>query len=399
MIKFFLAWVFLPPLLMVTFSQGSLAVGMTTVAIFFILLSVMFLRPLRISSSYLLLLFLCGVWTVIAIDHSSIEKQLASLAAATICSISVTTRLSGQQAEIGNAITTVFWTLTVVGILGVLLPLSPGKYAFLNSPVFPFSEPSHFSLAYSPFLCAALLFQTRKIRFLILSISIGLSLSIPNLTLLIISILIAAITLSLKQLLIGALFLTPLIFLSMSQTQELFEYFSSRIGTGSDMNLSRLAYIQGWEIVSSAIIFSNGLGVGYQNLGIEPPGESTLLIQTISNSALNRSDGGFVLAKFGGEFGIIGVGLVCLASFVSIISGIRLREALKDGKILHNATSLVPLCFTYMASVEFFIRGTGYFSPTLFISLFFLPKSIQIIFCDGHRAFRFHNRTSNLHRL
>jgi hypothetical protein len=129
----------------------------------------------------------------------------------------------------------------------------------------------------------------------------------------------------------------------------------------------------------SALLSTNGIGIGFQNFGNEPAGDASLTLSILTESGLNRSDGGFLLAKFIGEFGIIGVFAMFFLLLISISSGFALRKRVLGNLSTSDLTNPFPLCILYTIVIEFLIRGIGYFSPMLFLAIFALPSAIAFI--------------------
>lgn len=228
----------------------------------------------------------------------------------------------------------------------------------MNRPLPPFSEPSHFTIAFTPIACSFALLSLNRFRPLTCLACFAVAISLPNLTLLVGTVLISLIALSTRQAIIF-LATTCIIGITLvSIDPSLLEYFLNRTSTSEDENISRLVYIQGWESMISALQFSNGFGVGFQNLGIEPPGQATILLEKLTGSQLNRSDGSFLAAKLIGEFGLFGVATVIYATTLSIRIGILLRKYID--KPVDQTSRITSLCFTYTLLLELFVRGTGY---------------------------------------
>lgn len=374
---------------MVVLSLPSLAIGLifTSLAAMVWALLLRLNRKVQIAKPYLLILMAVVVSVVVshyAVQQPFTQKQgLAIIGLAVLVFASQTVLhyyFSRQPGAISKELKWTYVIFVLIGIIGVVSPIRVGAFSGLNHPVFPFSEPSHYTLAYAQIASFVLPFIKQRGRMMVLAISFFLALGLPNVTMLAVAFLLLLITVSIRMFFffILALFFAASYFLSIYP--ENFAYFTDRLINSDAENLSRLVYIQGWESLISANSVSNGIGIGFQNLGNEPPGVATEIIRVLTNEIdLNRLDGGFLFAKVGGEFGVVGiiVGLFLLS--LSIFSGIRIRRELKSKLNINDAISIIPLCSTYMFLIELMVRGVGYFSPTLVLTVYFIHKAMRML--------------------
>jgi hypothetical protein len=378
------AWFFIPSLFMVILSFSSLAMGMVALALVGILLNLVFGKPLKITKLYIYLIVISAISILssfLLFDQNLNFKHL-SLAALFVVGVGAPFFLRVftepfLSKENSYRIIFLYLILLLIGILGSIIPLRIGNYALASHPVFPFSEPSHFALIYGPISCMALAVSGPKMRALICLMTFGLSLSLPNTTLLLFALLISLINFSLLVVLFILVILVFMLFVFVSS--DLLLYFTGRLTGENAENLSRLVYIQGWENMFSALSSTFGIGIGFQNFGNEPSGDASFALSLLTESGLNRSDGGFLLAKLGGEFGLIGVFAVFFLSITSISAGYILRKKILSDSFNRDLSNPLPLCVVYTMLIELFIRGVGYFSPTLFLALFSLPCVIGIL--------------------
>jgi len=273
----------------------------------------------------------------------------------------------------------VFWTLSFFAILALLTNFKIGGFfnGYNSRSIFPFGEPSHFALFFGPFV-VLFIFQLSTVfgKLLLVFCVIFLSLLMESATLLIYGFL--ALLLFLRISVAGVLLVVPgLIFGVYIILSD--PYFSSRfiLSLSSD-NLTALVYLQGLTEAYNALMSTSGLGLGFQMLGTQPPSEVALKIQAImgqgpDGSGLNRKDGGFVAAKLVAEFGVLGLILLAfyLKLFVNVF--IKLRKLVRLSHSVSPAY-VFGLVFIYVTFVELFVRGVGYFSPSLF--LFFVALFI-----------------------
>lgn len=370
----------LPSLLMVGLSLPSLTIGIIVSSLIIIFLQLIKQKKIIITSSYLFACAISGLWiflhpiSIINVIHT---KQIFSLMAIIICGFSITSLFNEDSFKIGKSIGLLFWILFVIGFLGVFDFFRPGNYQPLSRPILPFAEPSHFAIVFTPIACAYAMLSTNRLRLLICFSCFALAISLPNLTLLVGTFLVSMVALKTRAVIVFLVLICAATILLILLNLDSIDYFVNRLATSEEENLSRLVYIQGWESVVSALKFSSGFGVGFQNLGIEPSGHTSLLIEAMTGVQLNRADGSFLAAKLIGEFGVIGIAIVIYATAVAVRTGLLLRQY--TNKRVHRTSDIIPLCFTYTILLELFIRGTGYFSPTMIIALLLTPKALKII--------------------
>ena len=382
-------WFFLPSFLMVVFSFPSLAIGLvaTSLAAMLLTLSLNLKSQLRIGRPYLVILMAAAFSILLShflAQQPFSSKQGLSLASLVILAFGASTSLqyffSRGITSVSKSVKKTFWLLVVGGLIGIILPLRVGPYANAAQPVFPFIEPSHYALAYGQITAITLPFLKRKARLFVVSASFLLAFLLPNTTMLVTAFLLLMVTASIRSIMFTAMAFGTLAFFITTMAPDFFSYFTDRLTGSESENLSRLVYIQGWENFISAMTTTDGLGIGFQNLGNEPPGEATEIISRLTDeSTLNRADGGFLFAKLGGEFGVVGVAAALSLLALAILAGIRIRREFKFRLNAERALAIIPLCSTYVVIVEMLIRGMGYFSPSLILTIFFIPQTLYLL--------------------
>jgi hypothetical protein len=165
-------------------------------------------------------------------------------------------------------------------------------------------------------------------------------------------------------------------FLSLGEASKLQEYFLSRLDfTTESSNLTALVFLQGWDDLLSSLSSTNGLGLGFQMLGKNEAGEVADVIFDKFGVYKNREDGSFLASKLISEFGVVGV-LVILSFLIYFV-----RYILSGGfpylskKLLSQMDEdcrkkyflLSTIVFVYF--IELFLRGYGYFSPSLIFAM------------------------------
>jgi hypothetical protein len=243
--------------------------------------------------------------------------------------------------------------------------------------IFPFGEPSHFALYAAPFFVMwGLIIKSIWKKILLLFCMFLMTFFIESLTFFIYAFLSAFVTFikyKSKLLKFIATFCVAIfVFLAANNV-----YYSERVIISSDSNnLSSLVYLQGIQDAWNSLSLSHGLGLGFQMLGTQPVSEASILIAAILNVepdlAINRLDGGFLSAKIIAEFGLLGLLFIILYIRKVIQSIIFIyKEPQNSLDILQFAFNVFFMC----SIVEFFFRGIGYFSPSIFILLIFYFSS------------------------
>ena len=248
--------------------------------------------------------------------------------------------------------------LALVGAIGLSPPtLSAEEW---RRPIFPYSEPSHFALAFTP----ALMYACIRIRghkyFLVLLFALAVTALVQSLTLAVGLILAAVVSLRSVKLI---LLLAPI---AVALSQVDLTYYTTRLDFSDETsNLSTLVYLQGWQMTGEALQRSSGLGIGFQQLGLQrtdvPAAE--LLRALRGGEDLNVLDGGFTFAKLTSEFGIFGLLLAATFTVLAIRSA-RILRRVADGRWTIEPATLMAHCVVVSFLVELFARGVGYFSGT-----------------------------------
>ncbi len=256
----------------------------------------------------------------------------------------------------------VFWILSMSGCVASVLYLAgmnPSKGLIL------FKEPSHFALMYLPFLLYISYISRGLGRFFYPLVGFFIAFSVQNLTLVVGLLLLVFILADLKRLMaMGSLLLVVL--LLVSNVQDYLGYYLDRLDfSGNSQNLSVLVYLSGFERAYLSVVESFGGGVGFQQMGIVgPEGNVMERIVQIVGVKLNHNDGGFLASKVVTEFGAVGLFFIFVFACVFVRSLFLLKFAERMGQV-----RIFLSCVFVMFAVELFVRGTGYFTPTIFMFL------------------------------
>jgi hypothetical protein len=257
-----------------------------------------------------------------------------------------------------RGLTRCFVVMCGVALLGAAGLAVPTLLEDWRRPVFPFSEPSTFALAFIPLLLFVVVSARGPARAGYLLLGLACTILIQNLTLAVGFLLVASLTLRISILVALAAIL------AVGGAQLDLSYYTDRLDfSGEVSNLSNLVYLQGWQMIEEAWHRSSGVGLGFQQLGIQGTDvpAAHVLRSLRDGEDMNLLDGGFVFAKLGSDFGLLG-GLLALAYLMlAARSLLALRAA--AGKPGSVAPVLILMHCTILSfSIELFVRGAGYFT-------------------------------------
>lgn len=266
-----------------------------------------------------------------------------------------------------------FYFFIVIVVLSPFTAMMFPKYA---KPIFPYSEPSHMALFFAPVLCYNTLKADAKKRYIYILIGVAIALFVKNMTLLV-AILIMSIF-------IYNLYAVPILIVGGLMVFYFadIEYFMARLdfGNSNTTNLSTLVYLKGFDLMKQGLIQTNGLGIGFQQLGyVEIESEIRDYIIKLTNGVdLNSNDGGFLAAKIVTEFGVMGILLLLFYLVLLVRSWLVFRKI--------DVSQLKPYEMLFFASVitifsELFFRGLGYFTSNVFILIacIYLNHKLKIL--------------------
>ncbi len=375
-IALFVSILIVPSFFFAYFQMSSMFPGL----IVSYLLCVFFLKKLSLTVNfeYILIFFTVSLYCLVSISNGGdLFKILLSAISFFIMLYIASSQLKKLDRPVNGVIVRtvqyVYYGFLVIGFCSLFVKFPFGGYQLKHGSVFPFAEYSHFAIS---FCFISLLHQfivnnNKGLMNVIPTFILGLA--FPNLTTVIVGFLQVFLLKSRYKILITSLFICiaiPLISIFMT------DYISARlVFDGTNKNLSNLVYLQGVESIYLSFMSNFGLGVGFQNMGMQEPGFFTELIRSANNgNDLNRFDGGFLASKLLTEFGLFGLAFCILACY----------NFFKVCKIMWSDYKGVNiLFFIYTASscqiiIELFVRGYGYFSPTfiIFICLLFFRKDI-----------------------
>jgi hypothetical protein len=231
-----------------------------------------------------------------------------------------------------------------------------------NKSIFPFKEPSHYTLFFSPIIYYFISVSKGVTRYFYVALTIFMGLYVQNLTMLLSLLLILIVVYHRKLLFIGVI--CTLFYFTLLEN----EYFANRLNfSDENNNLSVLVYLQGWEFANNHFANTSGVGIGFQQLGFVKiytvMGDK---LESILKIPLNEKDGGFTAAKVVAEFGVLGLFFLLSYVYFFIKTCKKLINLIEQSQ--HNNILILSCCLVISSFIEIFFRGVGYFSPTLFLS-------------------------------
>jgi hypothetical protein len=243
-----------------------------------------------------------------------------------------------------------FWIFVGI-VVQRMLGLEPLAADF-HKPTFPFTETSHFALAFGPIYLYRSVTAPRQHKLMWIAFGLALAVLLKSATL--VAFAFGAALLCRRLLLL--MLAVSLVFVG-GATAHL-SYFTSRADISShSKNISALVYLQGWEFIWRSLILTHGWGLGFQQLGIHPFNLAvTRIIRGMNNGkALNTMGGSFTFSKLASEFGVFGIALA-IAYLYFCFQSIRILRATASFR-----SDTFARCIIVAFGVDMFIRGIGYF--------------------------------------
>lgn len=302
--------------------------------------------------------FAASSYTAIDYHRFSISLAILCILLAGGAAIGLAFRTATPE-DLNSASWICFWFFAGV-ILLRLLKLEPDAQAFPKA-MFPYTETSHFALAFGPIYLYRCVTAHRRNRLFWILFGFTLALVLKSATL--IAFALGAAVLSRR---LTVTLLVTLIGVVAGAASHL-SYFAERaeLSTHSS-NLSALVYLQGWQFVIHSLELSHGWGLGFQQLGVHPFHLAvTRIIQQLANGTpLNSMGGSFIFSKLASEFGIFGI----LLGIVYLYYTLQTVKTIRNCRTAQRET--LPRCIVIAFGVDMFLRGTGYFygAPLLFLA-------------------------------
>jgi len=375
-----LSVLFLPSLLYVAFQSSSMALGLIiSLMILIVLVNKKKIPKTRNKFLYLFLVFFLLQYVYLILNDTIItsEKQIMSLFVLGLMIISAAFfSIEVKKIPDEKMIFFLKWLSILIIIMGFLpqvITINFAHYSDYVKAVFPYSEPSHYILGTGSILFAAGFFVGSIQRIVLVLLLMILTIVLPSTLALFLFIimLVTYYTADIKKVVILGL-LSIIIFLFVGNNIENLSYFSDRLNIASDNhNLTFLVYVQGIDDAYQSLIVTNGIGLGFQNMGSLPPSDISNLIYSLTGYYKNRNDGGFLAAKIIAEFGVIGILLLFYYLRKVFQSYFFLRKRAGNNSLLENTPAWLILSHSIIvvSFIEIFVRGFGYFSPGVFLLL------------------------------
>lgn len=280
-------------------------------------------------------------------------------------------------ALLSRALTICSAAFPIIAAFAVIGLQPPSALAQLK-PMFPFTEPSHFALTFTPFLIDACARSRSFGRLGWLAIAVIIATLMQSLSLLVGVALAALVCLNARELGIAGLLVLLVAGLFLSGVD--LTYYTDRLDLSEDSgNLSSLVYLQGWDLMQESLARTSGFGIGFMQLGYLPTNVPTAdLIYRLAGNDLNLRDGSFTAAKLISELGVFGVGIVGYMLISVGKSVLRLRSA--EIRMQDNRAEMMARSFIVGIMVDLFVRGIGYFSGTsvLFVTGIMLVRRLRV---------------------
>ncbi|MGE4500913.1 MAG: hypothetical protein AB7C96_11250 [Hydrogenovibrio sp.] len=377
---------FLPSFFFVVLNFSSLAIGLIVI--------LFFLLPFYLDNFFSERLVLLFVIAFMLVLFSSVYAYFytgnlkAVISAFVIFIILLFLLLISEElgrlafGEIYNTVFGVYLVLLLFGLLSLVYTIPIPLYLDRPKAVFPFSEESHYGLALGMLSITLVSVSHLKHSLFILISLIFFALIFPSLTLLVFG-MIAFFIVSLRVR-FGVLLFLALVLVALVGMFQI-PYFYERLDFSEEnRNLTFLVFAQGVMIIYESLTNLNFFGHGFQSLGLNGLGSNVFTEQIIAvtGKPMNLQDGGFLFAKIFFEFGVL-AGIVLLTFYCYVVIKILLKINLYCGFFGQMDATLKKEIFFQSfligLAVELFLRGYGYFSPTLLIaSLFYLnSKSLR----------------------
>ena len=332
-----------------------------------------FLLFVVIAVGMLMHLVFAGLF--LEIDYGRATGSLLLLMAVMVGGVIFANALTvSENAHVARALRVcfiLFCIFSALALIGIIVP-APASFSYVKS-VFPFTEPSFFALSFMSVFMATSVLARGYARGLCLLVGLLIALQLQNLTMLVGWLMVTIVC--------TRGLILPFAFMALAGLASLLDltYYTARLSFGgTSNNISALVYIQGWQLLWDGMQTSQGWGIGFQQLGVH--GVYTEISNTIFAILGNNSntlDGGFVLAKLGGEFGIFGL---VAAAILLVSAAVCARRLSKAAHKRADFSSAQIFAFSVLATypVELLVRGVGYFTPTAAL----LVAALSIMFSN-----------------
>lgn len=267
-----------------------------------------------------------------------------------------------------------FAFLCLIGIISILLQKTEIIH---DKSMILFPEPSAFALVFIPIFSFCLYYTRGGGVLLLYILSLGIALGIQNLTMLVGIVISVFVMKKIKIRQTIVIFLGAWIF-SMILSDLDISYYTSRLDFKNTTNLSVLVYLSGIERAFLNFITSYGLGIGFQQMGVNGEvGVYQQILADLDAPMLNIYDGSFISSKLISEFGFIGAIMCIFYLFIFFRFYLRFKKNKR-----YPPQYILAYSFYMCFFIPLFIRGAGYINPyvfMLFSSIFLCKYHAKII--------------------
>jgi len=275
-----------------------------------------------------------------------------------------------------NVIDRHFYSLLLLLLVISLIQIG-SDFKFLQYSYFPktlafYSEPSHLIVGLAPLIMFSFLRCRNQGKMFIFVSLLFIGIFSPSVISLFMVIFVLPLWLGPNHKILRLIAFTPVIyfvFFAISQFGDA-EYIFSRLDFSGNENLTVLTYLQGWEEIKRILLSEHYLGVGIGNSTNWSVGTYGELIYKLLDDYKNREDLGFLAAKIIVELGWAGLVLVVYLSSISIRSYFLIFKSSGFSKS-EIAQSTGAELFSHVSLacfiLELFVRGSGYITSGVFL--------------------------------
>jgi len=265
-----------------------------------------------------------------------------------------------DAAVIDRAVLIIMIGYAVSGLLSVIGLQPPGFYG--EKPTFPFTEPSFLAFTIAPVLIYFCVTRSFFWRWTAVGLVAVFAVTVSNLTT-VATCMLAILTFARWWQIGIAVAAGYLVWPYVDQ-----DYFVDRVTlTVETVNLTALVYLQGWQLLEEALQVTNGWGRGIQQLGVGYTNTiASYRINQIMGEDVNLRDGGFLLAKTGSEFGVLGLLAIAALTVFAGFTLLRLR-AFAHGKAEFSRATILAYSSVVGSMAEIYLRGSTYFTGTVLL--------------------------------
>jgi len=223
-----------------------------------------------------------------------------------------------------------------------------------------FNEPSHFGIYTMPLMINFMLTEERVGSILIVMASYFICMIVFFSSIVFVSFVISGVLISTRSNMKWYVYAIPILIATIGVFVYLqnSSYINSRLQFSDTDNATALTLLSGYQRLTNIIGDGYFLGVGVQNFGSYPVESDAYYKLLLVDGRSNTNDGGVSVAKIGSELGVFSI-IIPIMCVQSIFHYLRA----KDG------WSSIGVAYAISILCEFFIRGVGYFSPTMIIGM------------------------------